>query len=101
MQFCRKIFPLITVPYLTRMLKPSGWGTVAFVLAMSEIVALVIEFGFNLSATREISRHRHDRGRCSEVMAGVLGAQIVLSVVGITLASVVARHMPLLRNQPR
>jgi len=100
-QFCRKIFPLITVPYLTRMLKPSGWGTVAFVLSMSEIVALMIEFGFNLSATREISRHRHDRERCSEVMAGVLGAQIVLSVLGITLASVVARHMPLLRNQPR
>jgi PST family polysaccharide transporter len=100
-QFCRKIFPLITVPYLTRMLKPSGWGTVAFVLSMSEIVALIIEFGFNLSATREISRQRHDRRICSEVMGGVLGAQVFLALIGIGLAVAVAARIPLLRNQPR
>lgn len=100
-QFCRKIFPLITVPYLTRMLKPGGWGTVAFVLSMSEIVALIIEFGFNLSATREISRQRHDRQICGEVMGGVLGAQVFLAIIGIGLAVAVAARIPLLRNQPR
>ncbi len=100
-QFCRKIFPLLTVPYLTRMLKPSGWGTVAFVLSMAEIVALIIEFGFNLSATREIARQRHDREHCSRVMSGVLGAQTFLAMIGIALAAVVAGHIALLRNQPK
>ncbi len=99
-QICRKIFPLITVPYLTRMLNPVGWGTVAFVLSMADIVALIVEYGFNLSATREISQQRHSRENCCNVMAGVLGAQALLAVVGISLATAVAPHIPLLRNQP-
>jgi polysaccharide transporter, PST family len=100
-QFCRKLFPLFTVPYLTRMLNPAGWGTVAFVLAMGEIVALIIEFGFNLSATREISRQRDHRENCRDVMGGVLGAQTLLALIGIGLAAVVSSHIPLLRNQPK
>jgi len=99
-QFCRKLFPLLTVPYLTRMLKPGGWGTVAFVLAMGDIVALLVEFGFNLSATREISRQRHDPRNCRDVMGGVLGAQALLALIGIAIAAVIAPHTPLLRNQP-
>ncbi len=100
-QFCRKLFPLFTVPYLTRMLNPAGWGTVAFVLSMAEIVALIIEFGFNLSATREISRQRHHPENCRDVMGGVLGAQALLAMAGISLAAVVSPHITLLRNQPK
>jgi len=100
-QGCRKLFPLFTVPYLTRILNPTGWGTVAFVLSMAEVVALIIEFGFSLSATREISRQRHHRGNCRDVMGGVLGAQTLLAVIGIGLTAVVAPHISLLRNQPR
>jgi PST family polysaccharide transporter len=100
-QGCRKIFPLFTVPYLTRILNPSGWGTVAFALSMAEIVSLIIEFGFCLSATREISRERHHRENCRDVMAGVLGAQAVLAVIGISVAAFLAPHITLLRNQPR
>jgi polysaccharide transporter, PST family len=100
-QCCRKLFPLFTVPYLTRVLKPGGWGTVAFVLSMAEILTLIIEFGFNLSATREISRQRHHSENCREVMGGVLGAQALLCVFAIGLAAIVAPHIPLLRNQPK
>jgi polysaccharide transporter, PST family len=100
-QCCRKVFPLFTVPYLTRMLHPGGWGVVAFALSMADILSLVIEFGFNLSATREVSRQRHDRGSCRDVMGGVLGAQALLAVIGVGLAAFVSPWIPLLRNQPK
>ncbi|MDQ6664686.1 MAG: flippase [Acidobacteriota bacterium] len=100
-QFSRKLLPLASVPYLARTLGPAGWGTVAFVGALGELIVLLIEFGFNLSATREIARHRDSRGVCSEVMAGVLGAQIGLAVLGVALALLAARWIPLLRDNPR
>ncbi len=100
-QICRKTFPLVTIPFLTRMLHADGWGTVAFVLSLSELVALVIEYGFNLSATREISQKRADRDACRNVMGGVLGAQAVLAAIGIGLALAVTPFLPLLRDHPR
>jgi polysaccharide transporter, PST family len=90
-QICRKVLPLVTLPFLARVLGAEGWGTVAFVQSLSDIASLFIEFGFNLSATREVSCHRNDRAKCREIMAGVLGAQIVLSLGSLT-AMVLALH---------
>lgn len=97
-QVGRKIIPLVTIPYLARVLGPAGWGKVAFVTAVSEFVVILIEFGFNLSATREIARHRDSPAKCGEIMAGVLGAQILLAILGVSLALCLSPFIPLLRN---
>jgi PST family polysaccharide transporter len=99
-QVCRKVFPLVSVPFLARCLGADAWGTVAFVLSLSELVAMLIEFGFNLSATRDISRLRDDKRACRNVMAGVLGAQAVLAGAGVALALAVTPFVPLLRANP-
>src|SRR5437588_7625778 len=89
-QFSRKLLPLISIPYLARTLGPAGWGTVAFVGALAELIVLLIEFGFNLSATREIARRRDSKQLCGRIMAGVLGAQITLAAAGIAIALLLA-----------
>lgn len=99
-QFGRKIIPLITIPYLARVLGAAGWGKIAFVTAIGEFVVIAIEFGFNLSATREVARHRDCPKTCGEVMSGVLGAQGTLAVLAITLAILLSRFIPLLRDNP-
>jgi len=100
-QMVRKVLPLIIVPYLARTFGPAGWGVVAFTQSIAEFVVLVIEFGFNLSATREIARHRDCRTTCGDVMAGVLGAQCVLASLGILAMLAVGRVVPLLRDNPK
>jgi len=99
-QVVRKLLPLVIVPYLARTLGPAGWGTVAFTQSMAEVVVLLIEFGFNLSATREIARHRTSKATCGEVMAGVLGAQCLLAMAGVAAMVIVGRTIPLLRYNP-
>jgi polysaccharide transporter, PST family len=100
-QFCRKLVPLMSVPYLARILGPAGWGRVAFALAFGELLVMLIEFGFNLSATREVARHRECRKSCREIAAGVLGAQAVLSVAAVSVALALMPLIPALRNHPR
>lgn len=100
-QFVRKLLPLIIIPYLARILGPPGWGLVAFMQSLAEFVVLVIEFGFNLSATREVARNRESREACSEIMAGVLGAQLMLALGGTLAALLVSRFVPLLHDNPR
>ena len=100
-QLCRKIFPLITMPYLARVLGPSVWGTVAFVSSLGEFIVLMIEFGFNLSATRQIAQARHSPAVCGNVMAGVVGAQALLATGSIAAAWLASRFIPLLRDNPQ
>jgi PST family polysaccharide transporter len=100
-QVVRKVLPLVIVPYLARVLEPSGWGVMAFTQSLAEFVVLVIEFGFNLSATREIARNRHSTAACGEIMAGVLGSQFILAVCGLLGAFLVSRAIPVLRDNPK
>jgi PST family polysaccharide transporter len=99
-QIGRKLIPLISIPYLARVLGPAGWGTVAFVAAMAELLVIGIEFGFNISATREVARNRDNPKVCGEVMAGVLGAQVCLAALGIALAFLATRFLPMATKRP-
>ena len=100
-QFSRKLVPLIIIPFLARTLGPAGWGMVAFAQSMGEFIVLVIEFGFNLSATRAIARNRKSADECSRIMAGVLGAQVLLAILAAGSALLVSQWIPLLRDNPR
>jgi polysaccharide transporter, PST family len=100
-QASRKLVPLFTLPYLARVLGASGWGDVAFTQSMGDLIAVFVEFGFALSATREIAQNRDSKEACGLIAGGTLGAQVVLSMLGVLTASVVATQVPLLSSHPR
>ena len=57
-EFINKIIPLITYPYLTRILGPSVFGVYVFALAIIGYFKLFIDFGFDLSATKKIAENK-------------------------------------------
>lgn len=80
-QACTYALPLLTFPYLARVLGPSGWGVVVFAQAIGDVIACVVEYGFDISASRETSRHRHEPNHLSQLISGVLGAKSLLALV--------------------
>ena len=52
-QACTYALPLLTFPYLARVLGPSGWGVVVFAQAIGIVITCVVEYGFDISASRE------------------------------------------------
>lgn len=82
MQLSGYIFPLFTFPYLTRILNPSSYGIIVFVSAIMMYFQLLIDFGFLLSATKECGENRNDNNKLSEILSSVIGAKIILSVIG-------------------
>ena len=97
-QLHRKTVPLVTLPYLARILGPGGWGTVAFVQGFAAFLTLLIEFGFDISATREIARCADSPEKRADLFAGVLGAQGVLALLSGVIVLVSRGWIPIFRD---
>jgi len=80
------LLPIATIVFLARLLGPQGWGGLAFMQAFAGYVMLVVSYGFNYSATREVARHRDDPDQLADLLAGVLGAKAALTVLAILVA---------------
>src|SRR5579859_1643537 len=83
-QACTYALPLLTFPYLAHVLGPAGWGVVVFAQAIGDVIASVVEYGFDISGSRETSRQRDDPQRLSALISGVLGAKSLMAMVCIT-----------------
>jgi polysaccharide transporter, PST family len=92
--------PLVTIPYLARVLGVAGWGLVAFAQSFGVYLSLFGEYGFALSATREVARHRDDREKLTEIVAGVLGAKTLLGLGALALALGVHWWIPIFQEHP-
>ncbi|HEY1758326.1 MAG TPA: oligosaccharide flippase family protein [Bryobacteraceae bacterium] len=88
------LVPLFTLPYLARVLGAAEWGAFAFADAYGRVIVLVVEYGFGLSAAREVARVRHDPHARSRELSGVLGAQLLLGVSAALITMILANSVP-------
>lgn len=85
MQISSYVFPFLTFPYLTRVLGPSNYGIVVFANAAMAYFQMLLEFGFILSATSEISLNRDDSEKVRKITFSVLWAKIILALIGAVI----------------
>jgi polysaccharide transporter, PST family len=80
--------PLITLPYIVRVLHPAEFGLVVFSQGFSFFLALCIDWGFTPDGVRQVAASRDDPAALSDVVRRVLGAQVLLAAASapITLA---------------
>jgi PST family polysaccharide transporter len=95
------VLPLLTIPYLARVLGVNGWGQVLFAQSFAAWLTLVVEYGFTLSATRAVAQAPRDGGRVACIVAGVVSAKLVLSLVAAAVVGVAALSVPAFRANPQ
>src|SRR5947209_1391365 len=70
-QMANMLLPLLTVPYLVRIIGPERLGLLSFSQAYIAYFTLLINYGFEMSAVRTIAAHRSDRALVDRVFSEV------------------------------
>ncbi|HEX3208536.1 MAG TPA: oligosaccharide flippase family protein, partial [Geminicoccaceae bacterium] len=74
-----QLLPLVVIPYLARVLGPTGWGLVAFAQAFAMYGIVTVEYGFEFAGTRAVAQGRAEANRLDELVAGMFGTQLLLA----------------------
>lgn len=98
-QLANQLIPLVSIPYLASVFGPEGWGRLAIAQSFGLYLTTVLEYGFNLSATREIAA-AHDPAQVAGITGRVLAAQTGLYLLGALLAAVILPQFAIFRADP-
>jgi O-antigen/teichoic acid export membrane protein len=63
------VFPLLTYPYLIRVIGLELYGVVLYGQTLMTYVSLLINFGFNMSSSREVAIHRENPTELSRIVS--------------------------------
>lgn len=99
LQVAGYVFPLITMPYLARVIGVEGFGKIAFASAIMIWIQTIADWGFNLTATRDVAQNRDNPQRVSEIFSNVLWARCFLMLLSFVVLVLLILIVPKFREE--
>jgi polysaccharide transporter, PST family len=99
-QFVNYLLPLITIPFLTRVLGREGWGLYAFFQSFALYANTIVDYSFIMAGTRDVSRQRGDLPARADLLAGVIGAKLLLAAGTLTACLILQFLVPAFQVHP-
>lgn len=81
LQGANYILPLLILPYLVRVLGAEKFGLVMFAQSLAIFLTVFVDFGFNISGTREISLAREDKEKTGEIFLAIMFIKLGLIAI--------------------
>ena len=93
------IFPLITFPYVSRILLPEGTGKVSFAVSFVSYFLMLAQLGIPTYGVRACAKVRDDRGALTRTAQELLIINLVMSAVSYVALFLVIGFVPKLREE--
>ncbi|MCX7697956.1 MAG: flippase [Candidatus Goldbacteria bacterium] len=93
LQIFNYILPLITFPYLVRILGPDKFGLISFAQAFATYFILITDYGFNFSAVRDIAINRENKEKVSIIVFSVYSVKFILFFLSFIIYLIVVYNI--------
>lgn len=84
------IVPLLVLPYLMKVLGAEKFGYIGFALSTAQYMMLVVDFGFNLSATKRIALAKDNQEELNKIFSATVFAKMGLLLFSFLLLLLVS-----------
>lgn len=98
LQMIEYIFPLITLPYLARVIGVEKFGVLAFATAVISYFIAVVDYGFDYTSVRDISKKKDDNYYVSKIFSNVFFARLLLLLISFLILVVLIFTIPFFEN---
>ncbi len=92
------IFPLITFPYVSRILMPSGTGKVSFAVSLISYFTMLSQLGMPTYGIRTCSKIRNNRKELTRTAHELLCINLIMCVISYILLALALIFVPALRE---
>lgn len=98
MQVAKYIFPIITLPYLARVLGPDVYAVRAYVISYMVFMSTILDYGFSQYGTKYVAEHSEDSRAISRVNAGVYCAKSCMFIVAAVITMAITPFVSIMSN---
>lgn len=85
---------LIVIPYVIIKVGAAGFGAIAVAQMVMTYLSVVADYGFTLTATRDVALYKDDRSKISKIFFTVLTSKIIITAVLFILLILVGMLVP-------
>ena len=89
-QLCAVVFPLITIPYVSRVLRAQNYGKVSFVNSLVSYFVLFAALGINDYAIREGSKVRNNKNKLKKFADEIYSINIISMTISYILLALIS-----------
>jgi len=92
------LLPILFMPFVIKRVGADGFGVIAVAQVIMVYLSTLSDYGFNLTATRDIALYRNDKPKTSRIFYTVLASKLLLTLVSFLVLLVLVLTVPLFRN---
>ncbi len=97
MSIAKLIFPLLTFPYLTRVLSEDAYGFVSYTKTCMTYIQLIIDFGFILSSVKDIVNANGNTDKIGRIAGTTFMSKLMLTAVSALALAVMCFSIKVLK----
>lgn len=87
------LLPLITLPYILGVVGKANYGIYAYVYTVLQYIIIIATYGFNFSATKQISQCRDDVRKVNTIYNAVIICKFLIAVVLCAIVMALSRFI--------